>query len=735
MKKHLHFSLLVLTFTFFQPASFVLANSTPVVLNGIGVNLQPNGTALVPASCFLASDLCSVDDVRINRAVSGAPGNEPPLGAGPLLAVNCDDLGIVLVHIWVRNFLGQWSVFETYLIVQDNLDICGGGSSTIEAPVVQAIVGLTFSPDGGADIQIQASDFVAAYTLPNGGTAQFSFSADPTDNTRTLSCSDVGLTKIYNIYIHDDQGSLSTFTETYAQLTDPSGVCNAGNSSESFATYNGLVYSLPPQQQIVLRASDFVPCCGDGKTYAFSEDPADSLLVVDCTELSGGVAQLLVDIFGFVPDGSYSASTTYVLLQDNYDYCTQTGFTPSNDEICDAIALPVTGCPLVGTNIGATAQAGEPSPPDGDCSASDAWCDGQGAEQSVWYTFEAPASGSVRIHANYFNTQMALWEAESCQAATTGGAILVAANDDAGGSGLGEAALEAGCLIPGKTYYLQVDGYAGATGTFELLLEDAGLNCLTAGDNPECMSLNYPSEVTGHQGWRHFFDDNLGLIASIAEMGNELGSVDISYQTNDGDIRMDGTGQPYLDRNWAISVEHPPASPVRLRLYFSEAEFQALQSAGAGIENLEDLYLTRVPDGTCGPYSIGGELYPQLASGPFNEQGFYADFEIPGFSAFYLNGSEGLVSGTDTQDENKTFQLYPNPAGAAVWINLELGRSAETSVRCFNLQGQLVSQSQHWMSAGNNRLLLSLAGLPAGVYTIAVEAAGQVWKTRLVRLP
>ncbi|HQU60924.1 MAG TPA: hypothetical protein PLU64_17075, partial [Saprospiraceae bacterium] len=162
MKKHLHFSLLVLTFTFFQPASFVLANSTPVVLNGIGVNLQPNGTALVPASCFLASDLCSVDDVRINRAFSGAPGDEPPLGAGPLLAVNCDDLGIVLVHIWVRNFLGQWSVFETYLIVQDNLDICGGGSSTIEAPVVQAIVGLTFSPDGGADIQIQASDFVAA---------------------------------------------------------------------------------------------------------------------------------------------------------------------------------------------------------------------------------------------------------------------------------------------------------------------------------------------------------------------------------------------------------------------------------------------------------------------------------------------------------------------------------------------------------------------------------------------
>lgn len=103
---------------------------------------------------------------------------------------------------------------------------------------------------------------------------------------------------------------------------------------------------------------------------------------------------LAYGIDGIEPGGSYSVASTYFILHDQYLYCDQGSFTPANDDACNAISLPVgpAACPLVGANINATAQAGEPAPPDGDCDAQDAWCDGQGAENSVWFTFEAPTS-------------------------------------------------------------------------------------------------------------------------------------------------------------------------------------------------------------------------------------------------------------------------------------------------------------------------------------------------------
>ncbi|MCB0571014.1 MAG: T9SS type A sorting domain-containing protein [Phaeodactylibacter sp.] len=738
MKKALQLALLLSALACLLPITTASAGISPAVLNGIAVGLPPSGQATVPASCFLAGNQCALDEVRISRASAGPLGDTPPPDAAPTLDVGCDDLGIVIVHIWGHNALGEWSAWETFLMVQDNFDACDGGASPIDAPVLEVIVGLSYSPSGqSSDWQVHASDFVAAYALPNGGSAWFSFSPDPADSTFTLSCSNAGQTISRRIYIHDSEGSLPAFTETYLTLFDPYGLCNTGSGGQSFPTYNGLVYTLPAEQQIVLSASDFAPCC-DGRAYAFSADPADSLMMVGCDELDGGLLQMAIDVFGFEPDGSYSAATTYVILQDLQERCGQGAFTPPNDDVCNAIAIPVASahCPLLGTNAGATAQPGEPSPPAGDCTAVDAWCDGQPAEQSVWYSFEAPSSGSVAIRAGYFNTQLAVWEADNCQDITAGGAILAAANDDSSDNGIGEAALSLSCLIPGKAYYIQVDGYAGAAGAFSLTVEDAGLSCLIAGSSPECTSQGSASEASGHQGWRHIYGQELGLVASIAEMGNPLGAIEAAYQTNEGGIRTDGAGQPYLDRNWAISAEQQPAAgPVRLRLYFSEAEFLALQSAAGDIESPASLFLTRVPEGSCGPYAEGGELYEQRASGPFNEQGYYADFEIPGFSSFYLNGSAGLVSGAGPEAVAAPFRLFPNPTGASAWVEVVLNNGGPVQARVFNLQGVVVAQQQYWAPAGKSRLQLPLDGLPPGWYSVDVKTGAQAWKTSLLRLP
>lgn len=157
---------------------------------------------------------------------------------------------------------------------------------------------------------------------------------------------------------------------------------------------------------------------------------------------------------------------------------------PANDNVCNATPL------VFGTNgpvytAAATAQVGEPVPPVGSgggfeagCESVDGWCSGNLViENSVWFSFVAPASGSVTLSTdNSYDTQLAVYEAASCSAVLSGGATLVGANDDNPNSPttLFSSELSISCLTPGQTYYVQVDGYAGTSGALFVELTDNG---------------------------------------------------------------------------------------------------------------------------------------------------------------------------------------------------------------------------------------------------------------------
>jgi len=709
-------------------------NGIIAVRNGIVTTLQPGGQASVPAGCFVIGELCSVDEVLINSSSGGQPGAMPPPDAGPSLELGCSQLGFNLVQVWVRTASGQWTAYETAVLLEDNFDVCSGGPLPMQAPQLQANLGMAYGIDGSGETSLRASDFVAAYSLPQGGAPLFSFSPDPADSLMALTCSDIGTIPV-SIYLQDGQSGMPTFVDTYAVLADEAGLCASGGTARSFPAYSGLVYVLPPEGQLVIRAADFIPCCAGGdRVYAFSPDPSDEYFTVSCEDVAFAPATFPIPIYGIEPDGSYSVSSTYFILQDTYLYCGQGNFVPGNDDACNAISLAISSpaCPLIGTNINATAQPGEPAPPNGDCSAQYAWCDGQGAENSVWFSFEAPPSGSVGIRTRYFNTQLALWEADSCQALTEGAAILVAANDDAAGSSRGEAALEEiTCLIPGKTYYLQADGYNGESGAFELLIEDLGLSCGLADGMADCQNAANTLLFPGGKIWRHAFGANGGLIASIADAGNSLGDLNIQYQAHAGLIRTDGAGQPYLDRNWSIAATQQPAGPAHLRLYFKAEEFQALQSARPDIESPASLFLTRVPESGCGPFIAGGELIAQSGYGLINDSDFYIDFSLPGFSAFYLHGPEPLVSGLRSTAEESPIRLSPNPAYGAVFLELEADKAASAILRAFNAQGLEVYRQAVRLNKGANRLPLGVEGWAAGTYFVHLAGGRLNWSGRM----
>lgn len=149
----------------------------------------------------------------------------------------------------------------------------------------------------------------------------------------------------------------------------------------------------------------------------------------------------------------------------------------SNDAVCDAILLEE-GLNGPFTNFCATPEENEPVPPPGStglfgCESQDGWCDGEDQiDNSIWFKFIAPPDGLVSIETDGFDNQIAVYAASTCDGILQGNYVLLAANDDFPGKDDYSAVIqEISGLVPGNTYWLQVDGsFGGVTGRFTIKL-------------------------------------------------------------------------------------------------------------------------------------------------------------------------------------------------------------------------------------------------------------------------
>lgn len=137
------------------------------------------------------------------------------------------------------------------------------------------------------------------------------------------------------------------------------------------------------------------------------------------------------------------------------------------DDACTSIPLPVGPSSTYYQLYGASVQSGEVMPPAGTCTSQVMWCNNT-LDNTLWFSFTAPASGHVIIQSPDFDTQLAVWQAPNCSALYgSSSATFVCANDDdpmysAHGGVTYSSYLHAGCLTPGATYWLQLDSYSSA---------------------------------------------------------------------------------------------------------------------------------------------------------------------------------------------------------------------------------------------------------------------------------
>ena len=446
------------------------------IINAFSVNLPPSGEATVQACAFGRYGCDFAGGFRYSFSADPAD---------TLMTVTCDDLGQVAVFIHSWDVADNYAIVETFLVVQDFLSICPDGQGALCSPVVQIVNGLNLALPGTGTATLSARQFDWGTYLVDcspGLGFTFSFSADPADSLRTFSCeNDLGALPV-EIWVTTDggqQASAESFIIIQAPLADPD--CSAvPPCTPQLIAINGVFIQLSAAHEVSLSPDLFVKnyseiCSGGAFSFSFSEDVQDTQITLGCNDLG----QYPIEIWATDELGNQNYLETFVVLQDVEGVCDNPitiAFSP-NDQACDADAADLTpyigAGPVCYNNIDATVQSGEAAPPDGDCFAQDAWCDGGVAHNSVWFTVDAPPSGVLKIDTDgVLDMQLAVWQAASCNDLLSGAAQLTGANDHRPGDPHGNASLTAS-LSPGEKYYVQADGHGIAeTGLFYLTLTE-----------------------------------------------------------------------------------------------------------------------------------------------------------------------------------------------------------------------------------------------------------------------
>lgn len=156
------------------------------------------------------------------------------------------------------------------------------------------------------------------------------------------------------------------------------------------------------------------------------------------------------------------------------------------------------------------------------------------------------------------------------------------------------------------------------------------------------------------------------IMAEINAMGQNLGAITSSFYKNSGAIRTKA-GIRYLDRNMTITpANNSFAIPVKVRLYISKAEFDALDADPlSGLTGTGNIGLLRVLKNgdVCGGTVVNGTtMYTPTNSGVdlvHGSNGYVLQIAVPGFSTFYFATSNitlpvTLVSFTGVLQNNAT---------------------------------------------------------------------------------
>jgi hypothetical protein len=191
-------------------------------------------------------------------------------------------------------------------------------------------------------------------------------------------------------------------------------------------------------------------------------------------------------IFEVYENGSFAYTFVGVGTGNTWTFEPGNSGLPAYDSPCGALEIIPNGAGVLIDNTSCIVQTSEPHPANTGCGLYGGWCEGN-ITNTGWAYFVAQAGVTYEITSCNsvpgFDTQLALYRANDCLGWSS--FELVVSNDDSqygcSTSNGYSSLMFANCLDAGAVYYIQVDGWEGATGEVEITVQSVNVtNELTA---------------------------------------------------------------------------------------------------------------------------------------------------------------------------------------------------------------------------------------------------------------
>ncbi|MDF3025769.1 MAG: hypothetical protein K0S23_76 [Fluviicola sp.] len=391
----------------------------------------------------------------------------------------------------------------------------------------------------------------------------------------------------------------------------------------------------------------------------------------------------------------------------------------TNDIVCGAEILDL-GTTYTFNNTGATVSVDENNivPPATGAQTTDGWANST-LNGTTWFTFVAPASGSVRINntAIAYNGQAAVYDAANC-ADFNSNFLLVNANDnEINGSSLAPNFTVCG-LTPGSTYYIMHDG-TGTSGNYSIAISQIVLQPGSADPLTQICTGDVIDLFTTISG-----NDAGGMwsapvaAANVSITGSMFNSDGLGYQIFNFQYRMtDGCAYDSI---------------------VSQVQIFGLSSAGVdGVVTVCKNEPVDLLSGLGGTFDSGGTWYDpsnnSMANSAINAPAFPGQYNydyITGNGVCPDDSSNVVVTVLSTCDylsiQEEVFagvQIYPNPTTGILNINADQA----FEVKVTDANGRIVEASAPF-NAGPATIDLSEVQL--GVYFVELsnEKATKVFR-------
>ncbi len=219
---------------------------TVVCINGLSVNIMPTGMITLWASDFLqyTEDNCTPSGqlkIGIRKSGTGTgfptnPDGTPQTG----VTFTCDELGTQLVELWSVDIAGNADYCETYVIVQDNMGVCGptGSQATVagalktetDKGLMDGHVALQGTPPNGLPpvSMFDMSDNDGLYVFSNAVPLASNYEVTPTKDDDPLN----GVTTFDLVIINKHILGLEPMTSPYKMIAADA------NNSRSITTFD-----------------------------------------------------------------------------------------------------------------------------------------------------------------------------------------------------------------------------------------------------------------------------------------------------------------------------------------------------------------------------------------------------------------------------------------------------------------------------------------------------------------